>query len=167
MTSLQIIQSKIHTSGSLALQVNAWKLEHKKIVFTNGCFDIFHLGHLDYLSKASDLGDVLIIGINSDNSVATIKGQHRPIIDEKSRTTLIAALSFVSGVILFDEATPLNLISSILPDVLVKGSDYQQENIVGYDVVKQAGGLIQTIDLIPGYSTSLIEKKIIMMNHRD
>ena len=164
MTALQHLQSKIHTEKSLTLKLNFWRNRSEKIVFTNGCFDIFHLGHLDYLSKASDLGDVFVVGINADTSVTTIKGEHRPIIDEKSRMTLIAALEFVDAVILFQDATPLELIRLVRPDVLVKGSDYLPENIIGFTDVKQNGGEIKTIDLLPGYSTSAIENKI-LKNH--
>ncbi len=161
MTALQKIQSKIYSRQTLQSQLNAWGLQQKKIVFTNGCFDILHLGHIDYLSKAADLGDILIVGVNSDASVSELKGKHRPINNEQSRTTLIAALSFVNAVIIFNESTPYNLIKSVQPDVLVKGSDYLPETIIGYDIVISKGGTIKTIDLIPGYSTSLIEKKII------
>lgn len=164
MTALQHLQSKIHTEASLSLKLQYWKNRKERIVFTNGCFDIFHLGHLDYLSKASDLGDAFVVGINADISVTTIKGQHRPIIDEKSRMMLIAALEFVDAVILFHAETPLELIRFVRPDVLVKGSDYLPENIVGYADVKQNGGEIKTIDLLPGYSTSAIENKI-LKNH--
>jgi rfaE bifunctional protein nucleotidyltransferase chain/domain len=164
MTALQHLKTKIHTANSLESRVKFWKNSNNKIVFTNGCFDIFHLGHLDYLSKASDLGDIFIVGINADSSVKTIKGQHRPIIDEDSRMMLIAALEFVDAVILFHNETPLELIRLVRPDVLVKGSDYLPENIVGYADVKQNGGEIKTIDLMPGYSTSAIENKI-LKNH--
>jgi rfaE bifunctional protein nucleotidyltransferase chain/domain len=161
MTTLQKIQAKIFLANDLSMQLSTWKKAQKKIVFTNGCFDIFHLGHLDYLSKAADLGDKLIIGLNSDQSVSEIKGSHRPIINETSRIALIGSLFFVDAVILFHEATPLTLIEWVNPDVLVKGSDYLPQNIVGYESVTKNGGVIKTIDLIPGYSTSLIENKIL------
>ena len=134
--------------------------QDKKIVFTNGCFDLLHRGHVDYLAKAADLGDVLILGLNTDASVSKLKGPQRPIQDEQSRLHIIASLGFVDAVVLFDEETPLDLIDLVQPDVLVKGSDYKPEAIVGFDIVKLKGGKIQTIDFIPGYSTSLIEKKI-------
>ncbi len=161
MTALQKIASKIFSSKALVSQIKIWESEKKRIVFTNGCFDILHLGHIDYLSKASDLGDVLIVGINSDASVSALKGKHRPINNEQSRSTLMASLNFVTAVIIFNESTPLDLITLVQPDILVKGSDYLPEAIVGYEVVKAKGGQIKTIDLLPGYSTSLIENKIL------
>lgn len=161
MTALQKIRSKVFSLDTLKPQLERWRHEQKKIVFTNGCFDILHLGHVDYLSKAADLGDILIVGVNSDASVSGLKGKHRPITDEQSRSTLIAALNFVSAVVVFGEETPYDLIKFVQPDILVKGSDYRPEDIVGYDIVTAKGGSIKTIDLIPGYSTSLIEKKIL------
>ncbi len=160
MSKLEIIKSKIFSKESLKYQLVIWRFLSKKIVFTNGCFDILHLGHIDYLSKAAEFGDVLIIGLNSDDSVRKIKGINRPINDEKSRAIILASLSFVSAVILFDEDTPYNLIKFVQPDVLIKGSDYKPEDIVGYDIVKAKGGVIETIDFLPGYSTSSIIDKI-------
>ncbi len=144
----------------LNVALENWKAEGKKVVFTNGCFDILHKGHVDYLAKAAELGDILLVGINTDESVSKLKGPHRPIQDENSRMQIIASLGFVNGVVLFGEPTPLSLIKLVQPDVLVKGSDYLPENIVGYDIVKAKGGNIQTIDFLPGYSTSAIEQKI-------
>lgn len=140
--------------------VKGWKSQDKKIVFTNGCFDLLHLGHVDYLEKARLLGDKLILGLNSDASVSRFKGISRPIQDENSRARVLAALQFVDLVVFFNEDTPLNLISELLPDILVKGSDYLAENIVGADVVKRNGGVIKTIDFVSGYSTSKIIEKI-------
>lgn len=140
--------------------VNSWKAQGKKIVFTNGCFDLLHLGHVDYLEKARNMGDKLVLGLNTDNSVSRFKGPDRPIQDEKSRARVLAALEFVDLIVLFDEDTPLALISAVLPDVLVKGSDYLAENIVGADVVKKAGGVVKTVALVEGYSTSKIVEKI-------
>jgi D-glycero-beta-D-manno-heptose 1-phosphate adenylyltransferase len=137
-----------------------WKKERKQVVFTNGCFDLLHRGHVDYLAKAAELGDALVIGVNTDASVSKLKGPHRPIQDEQSRMQILASLGFVDAVILFDEDTPYSLIKTVQPDVLVKGSDYKPEDIVGYDIVTAKGGSVKTIDFIPGYSTSLIEKKI-------
>ena len=137
-----------------------WKSAGKKIVFTNGCFDILHMGHVDYLEKARNLGDKLIIGLNTDNSVSRFKGSERPIQDQHSRARVMAALSSVDAVVLFDEDNPLELISALLPDILVKGSDYLAENIVGADVVKKNGGEVKIIDFVSGYSTSNIVKKI-------
>lgn len=154
------ILNKIFSRQSLGDQVSKWNKEGKKIVFTNGCFDILHLGHVDYLAKASDLGDVLVLGLNTDASVSKLKGPHRPIQDENSRLRIIASLGFVDAVVLFDEPTPYELIKLVQPDVLVKGSDYKPEDIVGFDIVTQKNGVVKTIDFIPGYSTSGIEKKI-------
>jgi len=156
----QHIINKIHTSESLSEVLKLWNEANEKIVFTNGCFDLIHRGHVDYLSKAADLGTKLIIGVNTDASTNKLKGNNRPIQDEYSRQFILAGFEFVDAVILFDEQTPYELIKLIQPDVLVKGSDYQPENIVGYDIVKAKKGEIQTIDFLPGFSTSLIEKKI-------
>ena len=141
-------------------QVREWKSQGKKIVFTNGCFDLLHLGHVDYLEKTRSLGDKLVLGLNSDDSVSRFKGKNRPIQDQNSRSRVLAALQFVDAVVLFNEDTPLNLISEILPDILVKGGDYLAENIVGADVVKRNGGVVRTIDFVSGYSTSGIVEKI-------
>lgn len=160
MKILEAIKLKVYDIKGLMRQVAVWKLLGNKIVFTNGCFDILHLGHIDYLSKAADEGDKLIIGVNTDRSVSSGKGLHRPINNEEQRSIILASLSFTDAVILFDEATPYELIQLIQPDVLVKGADYKAEDIVGYDVVKSTGGLVKTIDFLPGYSTTLIEEKI-------
>lgn len=155
------ILAKIHTSNQdLAQLVKQWQHEGKKVVFTNGCFDLLHRGHVDYLAKAADCGNKLIIGVNTDASVSTLKGPSRPIQDQQSRLQILASLQCVDAVILFDEQTPCNLIKTIEPDVLVKGSDYEPKNIVGYDVVTAKGGEVKTIDFIPGFSTSDIERKI-------
>ena len=157
----EIIQNKIIPSTAALLhQVALWNFFSKKIVFTNGCFDILHLGHIDYLCKAADLGDVLIVGLNSQNSVSRIKGPNRPINDERQRSMVVASLHFVDNVILFDEDTPYELIKLVQPDVLVKGADYKPEDIVGGDIVRSKGGKILTLDYLPGYSTTLIEQKI-------
>jgi len=160
MLQVDIIRSKILTKKSLKNQLAVWRFLNKKIVFSNGCFDILHLGHIDYLSKASDFGDILIIGLNTDNSVRKLKGNNRPINDEKARAMILASLQFVSAVILFDEDTPYDLIKFVQPDVLVKGSDYLEEDIVGYDIVKAKGGEIKTIDLVLDISTTIIENRI-------
>lgn len=155
------VRTKImETQQALQSQLDLWRREKQTIVFTNGCFDILHRGHVDYLSKAADLGNKLIIGVNTDASVSKLKGPHRPIQDQESRMLILASLTFVDAVILFDEPTPYELIKLVQPDILVKGSDYQVENIVGYDIVQAKGGKIKTIDFIPGYSTSAIESKI-------
>ena len=160
MTQLEIITNKVTTREELAFQLAVWRFKDKKIVWTNGCFDLLHLGHIDYLSKAKDQGDILIVGVNTDKSVRRIKKEGRPITDEVSRSTIIAALRFVDAVILFDEETPFEMIQMIQPDVLVKGSDYKAEDIVGYDIVKAKGGEVVTIDFLDGYSTTAIEEKI-------
>ena len=160
MATIELIRQKILNSQSLLPALNKWYLNHNKIVFTNGCFDLVHRGHIDYLSKAADLGDVLIIGLNSDDSVSRLKGKNRPIIDEYSRALLLASFTFVTGVVIFDEDTPYNLINIIKPDILVKGSDYNINEIVGHDIVLAKGGKVVTIDYLPGFSTSAIEKKI-------
>ncbi len=160
MNNLERIRTKIFDRKNLENQLAIWRFQSKKIVFTNGCFDLLHLGHIDYLSKAKDLGNVLIIGVNTDNSVRRLKGAARPITDENSRSLIIASLQFVNAVVLFDEDTPYDLIKQVQPDVLVKGSDYKPEDIVGFDIVKTKGGEIVTIDYLDGYSTSDLEKKI-------
>jgi D-glycero-beta-D-manno-heptose 1-phosphate adenylyltransferase len=162
MSNLEIIEKKIFNSvTAFEKQLNFYHFKKNKIVFTNGCFDILHLGHADYLSKAADLGDILVVGLNSDTSVRKIKGENRPINDQRSRSILLASLSFVSAVILFDEKTPAEVIHLIKPDVLVKGNDYTIEQIVGADEVISNGGKVVTVDLVAGYSTSSIEKKIL------
>ncbi len=137
-----------------------WRRSGLKIVFTNGCFDILHIGHIDYLEKARNEGDRLIIGLNTDESVRTIKGPKRPINDQFSRARLLAALSFVDLVIPFNESTPLDLIKAVRPDILVKGNDYEIKNIVGGKFVMENGGKVITLDLIQGVSTTNIIDKI-------
>jgi D-glycero-beta-D-manno-heptose 1-phosphate adenylyltransferase len=160
MQQLELIKSKIFELPELERQLSIWRFFQKKIVFTNGCFDILHLGHIDYLSKAKDLGHILLIGLNTDASVKKIKGEHRPINNQNSRALFLASFRFVNGVILFNETTPLNLITAIKPDILVKGSDYSVKDIVGADIVQQNGGQIITIDYLEGYSTSTLIEKI-------
>lgn len=160
-TNLSFIKNKIYDRTALQFAINRWRLKNDKIVFTNGCFDILHLGHIDYLSKAADCGSRLIIGVNTDASVKVLgKGSSRPIQDENSRLSILAALGFVDAVILFDEPTPLQLIELIKPDVLVKGADYTIDKVVGADFVIKNGGKVELIDYLQGYSTTAIEKKI-------
>ena len=147
-------QNKIVSLGDLQ------SLSNKKIVFTNGCFDILHAGHIEYLYQAAQLGDVLLIGLNSDNSVRRIKGETRPINKEIDRAIILASLYFVDYVVFFDEDTPLNLIEKIKPNVLVKGGDYSVENIVGADFVQKNGGKVIVIPFKEGYSSSSIISKI-------
>lgn len=125
-----------------------------KVVFTNGCFDILHRGHIEYLSKAADMGDVLVVGLNTDASVRRLKGEGRPVNNEEARALVLASLSFVDAVVLFDEDTPYELIKAVHPDVLVKGADYKVEEIVGYDIVTSYGGKVETVPLVEGYSTT-------------
>ena len=161
MSSREIINSKIFKPENLKSKIAIWQFEGKKIVFTNGVFDLLHLGHIDYLSKAKDLGNILIVGVNTDDSAKRLeKGSNRPITDEVSRSTIIAALNFVDAVVLFNEDTPYELIKVCQPNVLVKGADYKPEEIVGYDIVKANDGKIETIEFLPGYSTTAIENKI-------
>lgn len=160
MDNLTLIENKILTLDKLFPLLSIWKFQDKKTVFTNGCFDLLHRGHIDYLAKASDLGHKLIIGLNSDSSTSSIKGPHRPITDQTSRAQLLASFFFVDAVVLFNEETPYELIKAIKPDVLVKGADYTIDKIVGADLVIANGGEVKTIDYIAGYSTSAIEQKI-------
>lgn len=141
-------------------RIAQWKQEGRKVVFTNGVFDLLHIGHITYMAKASELGDKLIIGLNSDSSVKRIKGDDRPVNDQNSRAALLAALFFVDGIVLFEEDTPLNLISALLPDILVKGADYAIENIVGAKEVLANGGEVKTINFVEGYSSTSIINKI-------
>jgi rfaE bifunctional protein nucleotidyltransferase chain/domain len=160
MAHTQNSSDKIKTVNDARRKVAEWKAKGEKVVFTNGCFDILHLGHVDYLEKARNLGNKLIVGLNTDSSVSRFKGPDRPIQNEFSRARVISSLQFVDMVVLFDEDTPKELISALVPDVLVKGSDYLAENIVGADVVKKAGGEVKTIDFVDGYSTSKVIEKI-------
>lgn len=152
---------KIHQGIDTLLPiVEQWKKDGNKIVFTNGCFDLIHLGHVDYLEKARNLGDKMVVGLNTDASVQRNKGPERPITDEISRARVLAALAFVDAVILFEEETPYLLICQVSPDILVKGNDYNVQNIVGADFVQSKGGKVETITLVSGYSTSNIVNKI-------
>ena len=160
MTTQEKINSKILTPESLRFKLSFWRFRDKKIVFTNGVFDLLHLGHIDYLGKASDMGDILIIGVNTDASVSKLKGPNRPINKEVQRCHLLASLFFVDAVILFNEDTPIELIREIQPNVLVKGGDYQPNQIVGSDFVLAAGGFVHSIPLLAGYSTTLTEDQI-------
>ncbi len=153
-------ESKIQTKQQAKEQVKQWQSEGKKIVFTNGCFDIVHLGHIDYLEKARNLGDKLVLGLNTDASVRRLKGPSRPIVNEYARARMMSAFEFVDTVILFDEPTPKELIETLCPNILVKGDDYTVENIVGADFVIANGGEVKTVALVNGYSTTSIIKKI-------
>lgn len=164
MKKFQILKNKIFNLVDLQTEIYKWRKNNEKIVFTNGCFDLIHVGHIEYLTKASDLGDKLIIGLNTDDSVKRLKGENRPILDQQARAETLAALFFVDAVIFFDEDTPYQLIKAIQPDILVKGGDYKKDDIVGADIVKNYGGVVGTIPLVQGYSTSKIIEKIIESN---
>ena len=159
MSHLKNINSKIYSLDTLTTQVDKWKATGNKVVFTNGCFDIIHRGHIEVLARTANLGEKLIIGLNSDQSIQKLKGEDRPIIDEQSRAILLAALSFVDAIVLFSEDTPLKLISALLPDVLAKGGDYEIETIVGHEIVQQNGGKVKLVSFLNGFSsTNIIEK---------
>jgi len=143
---------------------NRIRASGEKIVFTNGCFDILHPGHTRYLFAARELGDFLVVAVNSDRSVRAIKGPKRPILNEKTRAELVAALSFVDSVLIFDEENPLEVIRHLLPDILVKGGDWSEEEIIGADVVKAAGGEVKVIPYITGFSTTDLIKKILSLH---
>ncbi len=160
MGHLTELEHKIVDSAALVEKINAWRASGCKIVFTNGCFDILHLGHIDYLARAADLGQKMVLGLNTDASVSRIKGPTRPINDERSRAFVLAALSFIDAITFFDEPTPYELIKLVQPDILVKGADYKVEDIVGYDIVQARGGSVETIPLVTGYSTTAIETRI-------
>ena len=154
------LQAKVYTTDTLKSQLTEWRKNDLKIVFTNGCFDLLHLGHVDYLANARDLGHKLIVGLNTDASVSRIKGPSRPVKDQKSRATILAAMQFVDAVIFFDDETPIDLITWVQPDVLVKGGDYTLEGIVGHEIVLAKGGEVKTIPFVEGYSSSKLIAKI-------
>ncbi len=154
-----MLLDKILDLNSLDGLIELMRSNNQKIVFTNGCFDILHPGHIDYLQKARKLGDLLIVAVNTDESVSQLKGESRPVYPLQDRMSMLSALECVDFVISFAEETPLKLIERILPDVLVKGADYEKEEIVGYAEVVENGGTVQTVELLDGHSTSaLIEK---------
>jgi rfaE bifunctional protein nucleotidyltransferase chain/domain len=160
MDNLILIEKKIVTLDKLAPILSVWRFKDEKIVFTNGCFDLLHLGHIDYLAKAANLGSKLVIGLNSDSSTSSLKGPSRPITNETSRARLLASMFFVDAVVLFDDATPYELIKFVKPNILVKGADYTIDKIVGSDLVISNGGEVKTIEYLNGYSTTAIEQKI-------
>ena len=161
-------KDKIHSLETASTLIKIWKDQGESIVFTNGCFDLVHVGHVDYLEKARALGTKLIVGINTDNSVSRFKGPSRPIANEQSRYRVLAAMQFVDAVIPFNEDTPYDLIKAIAPNVLVKGNDYLADEtdtkspkyIVGSDIVRALGGKVDTVELVEGFSTSLLVQKI-------
>lgn len=161
MDTSEIIQSKIfENSQNFKPVLDQWRAAGFTVVFTNGCFDLVHRGHIDSLAKAAELGDRLIVGLNSDTSVTLLKGISRPLIDQQSRTILLASLLMVDAVIIFDEETPYELIKAIKPDILAKGSEYELEEIAGYDIVLANGGRVERIELTEGFSTTDIIHKI-------
>ena len=160
MDKLSWIQSKIYRKEDLKRMCNVWRGMQKKIVFTNGCFDILHYGHLYLLAKTAELGDVLVMGLNSDESVKRLKGKERPITNEHDRAFQLASLLCIDAVCLFEEDTPESLIKIVRPDVLVKGGDYKIDNIVGAEFVKSYGGLVEIIPFVNGYSTTNVIEKI-------
>lgn len=160
MSTFEELQAKIKTWEQAAEAVRRWQAGGERVVFTNGCFDILHYGHIHYLAAARDQGDRLVIGLNSAASVRRLKGEHRPINDEPTRQALLAALAFVDAVVVFEEDTPLALIQTLLPDVLVKGGDWKATDIIGADVVLNRGGVVCSLPYIEGYSTTAIERKI-------
>ncbi len=160
---MQRLDRKILTLNEFNIRRKRWQ-RTQKIVFTNGCFDILHRGHVEYLSKAASFGDKLVVGLNSDSSIRRIKGESRPIVCEEDRAVVLSALEMVDYVIIFDEPTPAELIESILPDVLVKGADWAKDEIVGAEIVKANGGEVRRIKLTTGKSTSAIIGKILENN---
>jgi rfaE bifunctional protein nucleotidyltransferase chain/domain len=169
MNKFEAIQNKISAKDDLLAKVSEWKSQNKRVVFTNGVFDLLHRGHIAYLAQAADCGDQFIVAVNSDASVKRLeKGASRPLQDETSRALIIAALQFVDAVVVFDDDTPFKLISELKPEVLIKGGDYDanctnpsdKKYIVGADVVKNNGGIVEVISFVEGYSTTRIEEKI-------
>ncbi len=158
--NLDFIRHKIMDELSLQRQLHIWRFQGNRIVFTNGCFDLLHPGHIHTLATAADFGQRLVVGLNSDRSIARLKGPHRPLQQESSRALVIAALDMVDAVVLFEEDTPLELIRRLRPDVLVKGGDYQAPQVAGYQEMLQWGGVVQIVPFLPGYSTTALEDKI-------
>lgn len=161
MSAIQLLENRICTPEAARTQLAAWQQAGERVVFTNGCFDLLHYGHLHYLAQARDLGDRLVIGLNSADSVRRLKGSRRPIHDEATRFFQMASLFFVDLVVGFEEDTPLALIQALQPDILVKGGDYQVQDIVGADFVQRRGGQVITLPFVQGYSTTSIEQKIL------
>jgi len=159
MPKLDVIKNKILLGSELDRWLHIARFKLQRIVFTNGCFDVLHPGHIQYLAKAAEMADLLMIGLNTDESVRKLKGPSRPYLHQDARALILASLCFVSAVVLFNEETPYNLIKHVQPDLLVKGGDYKPEEIVGYDIVKANGGEVHIIEFIQGFSsTGIIEK---------
>ncbi|MCM8800807.1 MAG: D-glycero-beta-D-manno-heptose 1-phosphate adenylyltransferase [Candidatus Omnitrophica bacterium] len=155
-----MIEQKIKNLKELRKIILDLKNKGKKIVFTNGCFDLLHYGHVKYLEEAKKKGDILVVAINSDNSVRRIKGKNRPVINEKNRLMTVAGLESVDYVILFKEETPLKVITALKPNILIKGADWDKNRIVGRDFVLSYGGKVETVRLVKGLSTTNLIKKI-------
>ncbi len=161
MSFHQQLKDKLSTKENVLQQIQALRQENR-VVFNNGCFDILHPGHVDYLSQARDLGDFLVLGLNTDSSVRQQnKAPNRPVNNEQARAMVLAGLASIDAIVLFDDATPYELISFLKPDVLVKGDDYAVEKIVGYDIVKANGGEVITIPFLQGFSTTKLIQKIL------
>ena len=150
----------VYTLSELLPRVRTWQQSGQEVVFTNGCFDLLHLGHITYLKQAAELGDRLVIGLNSDASVRRLKGAHRPVKDEATRAAILSTLRMVDAVVIFSEDTPLALITALLPDTLVRGGDWAPEQIVGSDVVLAHGGRVESLTFVEGHSTTSLEHKI-------
>jgi len=160
MRSVQSIPNKIFTLPALLQQLKRWRLLNKKIVFTNGVFDILHQGHIASLSEAASHGNILIVGVNADASVKKLKGDSRPVNNQDSRALLLASLTMTDAVVIFDEETPYNLITAVMPDVLVKGGDYTIETIVGAKEVIANGGEVIIAPILEGFSTTAIIERM-------
>ncbi|MBP8992250.1 MAG: D-glycero-beta-D-manno-heptose 1-phosphate adenylyltransferase [Bacteroidota bacterium] len=160
MNNLDLINSKIINPEKLQDFINSLKQNKETIVFTNGCFDILHYGHINYLAKAANLGSKLIVGLNSDSSVQRLKGKDRPINKELERAFVLASLFFIEAIIIFNEDTPEKLIHNIAPDILAKGGDYKVEEIAGSDFVLKNGGKVEIIQFVEGYSSTKIINKV-------
>ena len=156
MNNLDKLRNKICSLEEAISKLERWKKNLDTIVFTNGCFDIVHAGHITMLANASDLGDRMIVGLNSDRSITKLKGKERPVLDEASRSLLLSSFKFIDLIILFDDLTPKKLIDNLCPDILVKGGDYNKFDIVGSQFVLENGGSVEVIDLLPGFSTTKI-----------
>ena len=152
---------KIISLEEIGNRVQSWRSESKKLVFTNGCFDILHTGHVRYLQTAAGFGDILVLGLNSDSSVRKLKGPHRPIMTQADRADLLSAIEAIDCIVIFDDETPSRLIQSVSPDVLVKGGDYLPEDVVGYDTVTENGGCVKIVPYVEGKSTSGIVNSIL------
>lgn len=159
MTNIETIKSKIINQDNLNQLLDLWKLKDEKVVFTNGCFDVIHIGHLINLSQSADLGTKLIVGLNTDESVSKLKGPERPINKEYNRALILAAFNFVDAIVFFNTDTPYELIKRVKPNIITKGGDYKPEEVVGHDIVSQNGGEVVIINIVEGFSSSSIIEK--------